>query len=51
MVELAVHGAVAFEVAEAILVTIQPRYRMGVIAHSVARLQEVREHAESRGVS
>ena len=51
VVELAVHGAVAFELAEAMLVTIQPRYRMGVIAHSVARLQEVREHAESRGAS
>lgn len=51
VVDLAAHGAVAFEVAEAMLVTIQPRYRLGVIEHSVARLQEVKEHAESRSAS
>jgi predicted nucleic acid-binding protein len=47
VVELAVRGAVAFEVAEAMLVTIRPRYRMGVIEHSVVRFQEVQEHAKS----
>ena len=49
--ELAARGAVALDVAEAILVTIRPRYRMGVIEHSLERLQEVKERAESRRAS
>jgi predicted nucleic acid-binding protein len=51
VVELVARGAVAFEAAEAILTTIRPRYRMGVIEHSVVRLQEVKERAESRSAS
>lgn len=49
VVALAERGSVALEVAEAILDAIRPRYRAGVIAHSLVRLQEVRKHAESRG--
>src|SRR6266545_5107286 len=51
VVELAARGAIALEVAEAILVMIRPRYRVGVIAHSLGRLQEVKERAESRRAS
>jgi hypothetical protein len=51
VVELAARGAVAFEAAAAVLVTIRPRYRMGIIEHSVVRLQEVKERAESRSAS
>lgn len=40
----------AAEVAEAILAVIRPRYRVGMIAHSMARLQEVQRDAEGRGV-
>lgn len=51
VVELAERGDLALEVAEAILETIRPRYRLGVIEQSVVRLQEVKRHAESRGTS
>jgi predicted nucleic acid-binding protein len=51
VVELAAREAVAFEATEAVLVTIRPRYRMGIMEHSVVRLQEVKERAESRSAS
>ena len=51
VVELAARGAVALDVAEAILGTMRPRYRVGVIEHSLGRLQEVKERAESRRAS
>jgi uncharacterized membrane protein YgcG len=49
VVELAARGGIALTVAEVILGTICARYRAGVIEHSVARLQEVKQRAESRG--
>jgi predicted nucleic acid-binding protein len=49
VVELAARENMPLEVAEAILGTIRPRYRLGVIEHSVVRLQEVKQHAEGRG--
>jgi predicted nucleic acid-binding protein len=48
VVELAAHGALAIEVAESVLTAIRSRYRVGVIEHSRVRLQEVKQHAESR---
>jgi len=51
VVELAAREELAYEAAEAILTTIRPRYRSGVIEHSMARLQEVRDRAESRRTS
>jgi hypothetical protein len=51
VVELAAREEFACEAAEAILTTIRPRYRRGVIEHSMARLQEVRDRAESRRTS
>lgn len=51
VVELAARGAIPLDVAEAILVTIRPRYRVGIIEHSLERLQEVKERAESRRAS
>ncbi len=41
-------GSLTIEVAEAILKAIRPRYRVGVIEHSLVRLQEVKQDAESR---
>jgi hypothetical protein len=43
VLELTQIGNLTVEVAEAILYTIRPRYRAGVIEHSLARLQEVKE--------
>ena len=40
VVELAAREELAYEAAEAILTTIRPRYRRGVIEHNIARLQE-----------
>ena len=51
VIELAKRGSLTVEVAEAILKMIRPRYHVGVIEHSLVRLQEVREDAESRGTS
>lgn len=47
IVELAGREAVAIEVAEILFEAIRPRYRRGVITHSLARLQEVRERGKS----
>jgi predicted nucleic acid-binding protein len=49
VVELAARGGIALTIAELILTTIRARYRAGVIEHSLARLQEVKHRAESRG--
>jgi hypothetical protein len=49
VLELAERGSLTIEVAEAILKVIRPRYRVGVIEHSLVRLQEVKQDAESRG--
>jgi hypothetical protein len=49
VVELAAREGIAPTVAEVILNTIRARYRAGVIEHSLARLQEVKQRAESRG--
>jgi predicted nucleic acid-binding protein len=49
VVELAARGGIALTVAEVILTSIRARYRAGVIQHSLARLQEVKHRAESRG--
>jgi len=49
VVGLAARGGIALTVAEGILSTIRARYRAGVIEHSLARLQEVKHRAESRG--
>jgi hypothetical protein len=49
VVELAARGGIALAVAQVILRTIRARYRAGVIERSVARLQEVKQRAESRG--
>jgi hypothetical protein len=51
VIELAAREELACEAAEAILVTMPPRYRSGVIEHSMARLQEVKDRAESRRTS
>ena len=51
IIELATREEVSLEVAGTILDVMRPRYRRGVIAHSLAHLQEVRKHAESRGAS
>ena len=48
VLELAERGSLTIEVAEAILKVIRPRYRVGVIEHSLVRLQEVKQDAESR---
>jgi hypothetical protein len=37
------------EVGEAILNTIRPRYRRGVIEHTLVGLQEVKQHGEGSG--
>jgi len=49
VVELAARQGIALTLGEAILNTIHARYRAGVIEHSLARLQEVKQRAESRG--
>jgi hypothetical protein len=51
VVELAAREEIPCEAAEAILVAIRPRYRRGIIEHSVTRLQEVKDRAESRRIS
>lgn len=42
VLELAERGSLTVEATEAILEVIRPRYRVGVIEHSLVRLQEVR---------
>jgi len=49
VVELAERGGVTVEVAKSIMEVIRPRYRVGMIEHSLVRLQEVKENAESCG--
>ena len=49
VLELTERGSLAVEAAKAILKVIRPRYRVGVIEHSLVRLQEVRKDAESGG--
>jgi len=49
VLELTERGSLTIEVAEAILEVIRPRYRVGVIEHSLVRLQEVKKDAESCG--
>jgi predicted nucleic acid-binding protein len=49
VLELAERGSLPVEVADAILGVIRPRYGVGVIEHSLAKLQEVKQDAESRG--
>src|SRR2546430_8434473 len=51
VIELAAREGLACEAAETILVTIRPRYRRGIMEHSMARLQEVKDRAESRRTS
>jgi hypothetical protein len=51
VIKLAERGSLTVEVAEAILKVIRPRYHVGVIEHSLVRLEEVRKDAESRGAS
>jgi len=46
--ELAERGSLTTEVAEAILKVIRPRYRVGVIEHSLVQLQEVKQDVKSR---
>jgi hypothetical protein len=46
VVELTAHGGIALTVAEVILMTVCARFQMGVIEHSLARLQEVKQRAE-----
>jgi len=43
VLELTERGSLTAEAAEAILEVIRPRYRVGVIEHSLARLQEVKK--------
>lgn len=45
VLEVAERGSLNIEVAGAILDTIRPRYRVGVIEHSLERLKEVKENA------
>jgi len=47
VLELAERGSLTVEVAKDILDVIRPRYRMGVIEHSLERLKEVRKNAQS----
>lgn len=49
VLELAGCGGLPLEVAKAILEVIRPRYRAGVIEHSLERLQEGVQDAESCG--
>jgi hypothetical protein len=49
VVELSARGGIALTLAEMILSAIRARYRAGVIEQSLARLQEVKQRAESRG--
>ena len=46
---LSEHGQLAVEVAEAILEVIRPRYRVGVIAHSLVRLRKGPKDAKGCG--
>jgi hypothetical protein len=48
VLELAERGSLTIEVAEAILKVIRPRYRVGVIEHSLVQLQEVKQGVKSR---
>lgn len=48
VLELAERGSLTTEVAEAILKVIRPRYRVGVIEHSLVQLQEVKRDVKSR---
>lgn len=50
-VELVERGSLTAEIAEAVLEAIRSRYRMGVIEHSLVRLQEVKKDVESRGTN
>ncbi len=45
ILELAERGGLTVAVAEAILQVIRPRYRVGVIEHSLVRLQEAKGNA------
>ena len=45
IVELTERGSLTIEVAVGILDAIRPRYRVGVIEHTLARLEEVKENA------
>lgn len=47
VVELAERGSLTIEVVGAILDVVRPRYRVGVIEHSLTRLQEVGKHGEN----
>jgi predicted nucleic acid-binding protein len=49
VLELTERGSLAVEAAKAILEAIRPRYRVGVIEHSLVRLQEAQKDAESGG--
>jgi hypothetical protein len=48
VLELAERGSLTTEVAEAILKEIRPRYRVGVVEHSLVQLQEVKQDVKSR---
>lgn len=48
VLELTRGGSLTAEMAEGILCTIRPRYRVGVIEHSLVQLWEVKQDAESR---
>jgi predicted nucleic acid-binding protein len=49
VLQLTERGSLAVEAAMAILNVIRPRYRVGVVEHSLARLREVQKDAESGG--
>jgi hypothetical protein len=51
IIKLATREEISLEVAGTILDVMRPRYRRGVIAHSLAHLQEVRKRVESRSAS
>jgi len=48
VLELGERGSLTTEVGEAILKVIRPRYRVGVIEHSLVQLQEVKQDVKSR---
>ncbi len=45
ILEMAKHGSITIEVAQSILNVIRPRYRAGVIEHSLEGLKEVKVNA------
>lgn len=51
VLELVERRSLPVELADAILGVIRPRYGAGVIEHSLVRLREVKQDAESRGAS